>query len=335
VKRLVEKLDRYQRTHSWIGLPLATVKKFGEDDAGNLAALISYYTFFSLFPLLLALVTILGFVLHGNPDLQRRILDSALANFPIVGDQIRSNIGSLGGSWAALAVGLAGALWAGLGAMDAAQAAMNAVWDVPVREKPGFVARKLRSLLMLVVVGGALVLTAVAAGVASAADSIGVAGRIVAPLLSAVINVGVVAVAFRLLPERELRWSDVMPGAVVAGVATTVLQVAGGFIIGRSLRGASQTYGTFAVVIGLLSWLHLQAQVTLYAAELNVVRARRLWPRALDVTDLTEADRRALAGHARVEERIRGEEVRAAIPVPGSPPDEGPARDREASRRRG
>lgn len=314
VKPLVRKVNGYQRAHPWLGFPLGVAKKFGEDQAGNLAALISYYTFFSLFPLLLALVTVLGFVLAGDPELQRRIVDSALVQFPVIGDQIRDNIGSLDGNWIALLVGLAGAVWAGMGAVDAAQNAMNSIWDVPIREKPKFLKRRLRSLLMLLVIGGGLFLTAGASTVASSADSIGPVGRLLAPLLSIVVNIGVFLVAFRVLTERDLRWSAVLPGAAVAGVAAALLQVAGGFIIDSKLKGASQTYGTFAVVIGLLSWLYLQAQVTLFAAEVNVVRSRRLWPRSLDPDDLTDADRRALAQHAEVEERVPDQDVRTDLP---------------------
>ena len=316
-KGLVKKLDGYQRGHPWLGFPLGVVKKFGEDQAGNLAALISYYTFFSIFPLLLALVTILGFVLGGDPELQRKIVDSALVQFPVIGDQIRDNIGSLDGNWVALLVGLGGAVWAGMGAVDAAQNAMNSVWDVPIRDKPKFLKRRLRSLLMLVVIGGGLFLTAGASTVASSAESIGPAGRLVAPMLSVVVNIGVFLVAFRVLTERDLRWGELLPGAVVAGVAAALLQLAGGFIIDSKLKGASQTYGTFAVVIGLLSWLYLQAQVTLFAAEINVVRSGRLWPRSLDPDNLTDADRRALKQHAEVEERIEGEDVRTAVPPAG------------------
>ncbi|MDQ3947306.1 MAG: YihY/virulence factor BrkB family protein, partial [Actinomycetota bacterium] len=116
LKTTLAKMDGVQRRRSWLGFPLATAKKFGEDQAGNLAALISYYSFFSLFPLLLALVTILGFVLRDDAELQRKIVDSALVQFPVIGDQIRDNIGSLDGNWIALLIGLAGALWAGMGA---------------------------------------------------------------------------------------------------------------------------------------------------------------------------------------------------------------------------
>ena len=172
-KRIVTKIDRYQRAHPWLGFPLGTVKKFSEDQAGNLAALISYYTFFSLFPLLLALVTILGFILKGDVGLQRRILDSALAQFPVIGNQIHDNVGSLSGNGFALIVGLGGALWAGMAAVDAAQNAMNSVWDVPIKDNPKFFVRRARSFVMLMVIGGGLFATAAASTVASSADSIG------------------------------------------------------------------------------------------------------------------------------------------------------------------
>lgn len=313
-KRWLRRFNAVQQERAWLGFPLAAAKKFGEDQAGNLAALIAYYTFFSIFPLLLALVTILGFVLGGDPELQRRVLDSALAQFPVIGDQIRANIGSLDGNVLALVVGLGGAVWAGLGAVDAAQNAMNSVWDVPIRDKPKFVARKVRSLLMLIVVGGGMLATAAASTMAAAANSVGPPGRLAGPLLSAVVNVAVFAVAFRVLTQRDLRWSDVLPGAAVAGVAAAILQVVGGAIIEHNLKGSSQTYGTFAVVIGLLSWLYLQAQITLFAAEVNVVRSERLWPRSLVQDELNEADRRALARHAEVEERVPDQDVRTAVP---------------------
>jgi membrane protein len=319
-KKIIKKVDRFQRTHAWAGFPLGVVKKFGEDQAGNLAALISYYTFFSLFPLLLALVTILGFVLHGNADLQQRILGSALSQFPIIGDQIRNNVHSLSGNGWALLVGLAGAIWAGMGAVSAAQNAMNSVWDVPYKDQPNFIKQRIRSLIMLVVLGGGLVVAAAGSSAASWFDGIGVAGKIAAPVVAALVNIGIFMLAFRVLTERDLGWSDVFPGAVVAGIAVAAFQIGGGFLVNRSLRGATQTYGTFAVVIGLLSWIYLQAQVILYAAEINVVRSRRLWPRSLDQSDLTAADRRALKQHAEVEERVQAEDVEASVPAAVSGP---------------
>lgn len=316
LKRIVKNLDGYQRGHAWLAFPLAVVKKFAEDQAPTLAALIAYFTFFSLFPLLLALVTILGYVLHGDPAMQQRFVSSALAQFPVIGDQIRSNIGSLKGSGPALMVGAGGVLWAGMAAVNATQKAMNAVWDVPIRDKPTFLKRRLRSLLMLVVIGGGLFATVAASAVASSADSIAVVGRLAAPVASVLVGIAVFTIAFRVLTEGDFGWSDVFPGAVVAAVAAVAFQLIGAFYLGHSLRAASRTYGTFAIVFGLLSWLYLQALVILLAAEVNVVRARRLWPRSLrqDADHLTDADRDAFAQHADVEIRIPDQDVRTTLP---------------------
>ena len=133
--------------------PLAVAKKFGEDKAGHLAALVSYYAFFSLFPLLMVFTAVLGMLLRGNPELQDAIVDSALTQFPVIGDQIRDNVGSLKGSAVALAVGIGTALWAGMGVTTALQSALNSVWDVPIRRQPNFLIARLRSLIMLGVLG--------------------------------------------------------------------------------------------------------------------------------------------------------------------------------------
>src|SRR5918999_650685 len=121
MKDLLGRVDRYQRANAWLGFPIAVFKKFGEDRAGQLAALVAYYGFFAMFPLLLVAVTVLGYVLGGDVSAQERVLDSALSQFPVIGDQIRENIGVISGSGAALAVGIGRALWAGLAGLKAAQ----------------------------------------------------------------------------------------------------------------------------------------------------------------------------------------------------------------------
>jgi membrane protein len=270
-----DRFDRYQQNHRWLGFPVAVGKKFGADRAGDLAALIAYYSFFSLFPLLLAAVTVLGFVLDGNPGLQRDVLDSALADFPVVGAQLRENAGHLNASGVALAVGLGGLLWAGLGAVLAAETAMNGVWNVPARERAGFVGQRLRALAVLAVLGlGIVAATALAAVV----TVFGPAGAVLGGVAAIAVDVGLFLVAFRLLPSIDPPWRELWPGALVAGVSWAILQLAGSVIVDRQLSGASDVYGAFAIVIGLLSWIYLQAQVMLVAAEINVVRSRHLWP---------------------------------------------------------
>jgi YihY family inner membrane protein len=302
-KVLVRRADRVQRERTALAIALATIKKFGEDRAGQLAALIAYYGFFSLFPLMLAFVTILGLVLEEDSSLRQQLVDSALAQFPIIGDQIKQNIGSLQGSGLALALGVGGALWAGLGGIKAAQNAMDQVWDVPVKRQPSFPVAILRAVIMLVTLGVFVLLAGFLGGIAAGTEDAPVALRVIGVAGTVVLNVLVFLVAFRVLTVEDVSWGDVWPGAMLAAVLWTILQLLGGYIIGHRLESATQTYGFFAVVIGLLSWLYLGAQVTLLGAELNVVRARRLWPRALDPQDMTPADRRALRELAKVEER--------------------------------
>lgn len=310
-EKILRRADRQHQQRAWIAFPYAVIKKFGDDHAGNLAALIAYYGFLSLFPLMLVFVTLLGMFLADNPELQDTIKASALADFPVLGEEIRKNVRSLRGSGLALGIGLALALWAGLGVMKVMQTAMNTVWNVPYRHRPNFWLSLLRALLMLVVLGVITVGSAAAGSVGAGSDSwllatVGIA-------TSVVLNLILFLLAFRILTAEDVTWSDVFPGAMVAAVAWTALQALGGYYVSHQLQGASDTYGTFATVIGLLAWIYLGAQVTLFAAEVNVVKKRRLWPRAIVQPPLTDADERALTGYAEQEERRPEEDVNVRI----------------------
>jgi membrane protein len=308
VEGLVDRADAAQRRRGSLGFPLAVLKKFGEDKAGQLAALIAYYGFFSLFPLLLVFVTLAGLVVQEQ-ETQDRLVDAALAQFPGIGDQLKENVRALPGKGIALAIGVAASLWAGLAGVKAAQNAMDHVWDVPVRRQPNFVKAILRALLMLASLGVFVVLTTFLGGVAAGAEDAPASLRFLGIVGSLLANVAIFLVGYRVLTVEDVSWRDVFSGAVIGGVAWTVLQAVGGYLMGYRLESARATYQLFAVVIGLLTWIYLGAQVLLLGAEVNVVRARRLWPRALDPDDRTEADERALRDHARVEERREEETV--------------------------
>jgi YihY family inner membrane protein len=308
VGRVVKRMDALQQRRPFLAFPFAVVKKFGDDSAGSLAALIAYYGFLSLFPLLLALTTILATVLHSHPDLQRRVLNSTLAEFPVIGDQIRSNIHSLQGSGVALAIGVAGALWGGMGVMKTAGTAMDDLWEVPKRERPNFVHALLRAALLLVVLGGGIVGTTVLSGLGTSGSAAFLPLKLLGLVAAGIVDIALLLLGFRVLTVRDIALRDLLPGAVVAGIGWLALQTVGGYYVTHQLTHATETYGTFAIVIGLVSWLYLQAQITLLAAEINVVRVARLWPRSL-ANDLTPADKRALTAYAEVEQRRPEQDV--------------------------
>jgi len=290
---LLASLDRWQRRHTAAAFPVAVLRKFLDDRASNLAALIAYYAFFSLFPLLLAFVSALGFVLQDNPSLQDDVLDSALARIPVVGAQLRDDIEPLAGSELALVVGLAGALWAGLGVTVALGRAFEEIGDVPRLEQRGVLKARLRGFLVLVVLGSVLIALTVLAGLAVGGRIGPWAERLGALGLALVANLAVFLAAFGLLTARPVRIPELLPGVTLAAIGALALQSAGGWYVERTVANASETYGTFALVIGLLSWFWLFSHLLLIAAEVNVVLRRRLWPRSL-TGELEAADRSAL-----------------------------------------
>lgn len=315
----VKAFDRFQQRHVALGFPLAVLKKFSDDQAGNLAALIAYFGFFSLFPLLLVLVTILGFVLHGDPSAQHAVVNTALRQFPIVGPELKAR--SLSGSGLGLAVGIVGTLLSGLGVTLAAQNAFNRVYAVPLKQRPDFLHSRLRGLGLLAVLGVLQILSTVASGLVS--GGFGGAGLVIAGIVvSLALNVVLFLAAFRLLTEGSVPTRELWPGILAASALWEILQAVGGVYLGHVVRGAGSAYGTFATVIGLLTWLFLGARVVVYAAEINVVASRRLWPRSLLAPPLP-ADDRTLAALAKVEERsdrqtveVRFDESEAPAPAP-------------------
>lgn len=298
--RLLGRWDRWQRKRQWLAFPFAVVKKFGEDQSGNLAALVAYFAIFSIFPLLLVLTTVLGFTLAGHPQWQATVTNSALHNLPLVHVQTRHS----GGSVVALVIGLLFALWTGLGVAKAAQTAFDTVYLVPKTDRPGFPSSIFRALRVVVVGGlGLIGTTAVSTAVANVQSigglDLGPGLRIVGILIAVALNTGLFLLLFRWLTVRVVRWRDALPGAVLSAVVLQILQLAVSLIINHQLKGASTTYGKdVAGVIVLMSWFYLQAQVVLFAAEVNVVRQYKLWPRSLTDAPATDADFRAYEAYA-------------------------------------
>lgn len=316
---ILERIDRFQQRHTWAAFGFAVYKKFGDDQAGNLAALISYYAFFSIFPLLLALVTILGYVLAGQPQLEQQVFSSALGSFPIIGQN--SKLQPLTGNPFALIAGIVLAIWSGLAVAQKVQTAFNVVYDVPRTDRPGFLPRIRRSVELVVVVGGGLILSTLVQGALSGSSiyglNLGIGVVILGAVVGAALNTGLLMLAFRRGTARDLSWRAVLPGAVVGGIGVFILQKVGTGLVNSKVSGAQGTYGTFAVVIGLLFWFYLLAQLVLYCAEINVVTSLRLWPRGLPgMTSglaTTEADARAFERYPQQERQVHNSTVEVQV----------------------
>jgi membrane protein len=312
IEKTLHRIDRFQQRHKALAFPYAVSKKFGDDRAGYLAALCAYYGFFSLFPLLFVFASVLGLVLRGDPALRTRILDSTLGQFPVLSSYIKVKP-SASGSITVLVIASLTALWAGLGWTAAMQNAMNDVWDVPLTERPNFLITRLRSLIMLAILGTFVLGSTLLAGVAVTSATVSLPMRAAGLLGSLALNFCLYMVAYRVLTRKKLGWGDVLPGAVFSAIVWTALQTVGNYYVTHQIANAKALYGTFAVVLGLLVWLSLGAQISLYGAEINVVRVKRLWPRSLTQPPLIEGDKRSYEHMAQVEKRRPEEEVRVTF----------------------
>jgi uncharacterized BrkB/YihY/UPF0761 family membrane protein len=309
--------DRAQQRFGPIAFVVAVQKKFGDDNAGMLVANLAYAGFVSIFPMLLIAVTVLGIIAGHNSGFAHSIETSVLAQFPIIGTELQSNVKALhSASTFSLIVGLLGLFWGVTGLSQTGLYAMAQVWNVPGSVRPNFVHRLTRSIAFLAVlaVGG------FATGFLSSYGFVahhGVALGIAVEAGSVAANVVLYLVGFRILTPRQVPTHLLWLGAALGGVAWTALQAAGGYLVAHSLRHETAVYGLFGIVLGLLAWIYLGARISIYAAEINVVRAYRLWPRAMVQPPLTAADRRSLVLIASQYE-MRPEQ-RVAVSFPSEP----------------
>ena len=302
----VRNVDRFQRRHPVVGFPLAVVYKYFDDQGPYLAAIIAFYAFIAIFPLLLISTSILGFFLQDDPELRDRLLDTALSQFPIVGVELGRPEG-LQGSASAIVIGALAATYGSLNLGQAAQNAAHITWAVPRNSRTNAVLQRLRSLVLLAFAGLGILALALASSLLANPDAIGIdagdlswAIRITGFVVTSVIFIGL----FRLVSGGRATTRSVLPGALAASVMWQLLQLVGNSFVTNVIGSAGQMTDTFALVLGLVAFLYLAGMLVVLSFEINVVLRRRLYPRALltpftDRVSHTEADIKAYTGYAK------------------------------------
>ncbi len=318
-ERLIRRVDAWQQRHKPSAFAYGVLKKYGDDNGGQLVASLSHAAFVSLFPLLLVLVTILGLVAAGNPGLRHDVLSAATKQFPLVGQDLGRNVKQLHkSSVIGLIIGLVVVIWGTSGLAQSGLYAMEQIWNVPGPRRPGYLQRLGRTGLFLAVLAvGVITTTALASLSAFGHHSVVLVAA--ADALALITNMGMYVLGFRVLTPAGVPTRDLVPGAMLAGAVWTVLQAGGALIVGHYLHSGS-VYGIFAIVLSLLAWIYLVIEVTIYAAEVNVVRVRGLWPRSMLQPPLTEADRAAIALQSLQDQRREEQQIVVSFTDRGDAP---------------
>jgi membrane protein len=311
--KFLRAFDKRQQESKWLAIPIAVIKKFSDDGAGGLAAQIAYYGFFSLFPLLLVLFTVLAYALHGDLGAQSSIKNSVLSHFPVIGKDLSQNIGTLHGHVIAVVIGVLFAMLGGLGVTMASQNAFARVWAVPHKRRPDFLKSRLRGLTLLVSLGLLFIISTLASGLVTGGLG-GPLAKVAGLVIALLVNFVLFFAAFRLLTP-AIGTSRLWVGVGVASALWEILQAVGGYYVGHVFKHSSNAYGTFGLVIALLVWLHLGGWILLYAAEINVVLSKKLYPRSL-FGPTVAADEETLRELAKVEERSAEERVEVEFADP-------------------
>ena len=294
VEKVIRSVDAAQRRYTPTAFVFGVVKKFGDDNGGVLVSNLAYSAFVAMFPLLLVLVTILGLAASVDASFKVDVLNAVAGQVPLIGHQLTGNVHELKrASVIGLVIGLVSLVWGSTGLAQAGLFTMEQVWNLPGPARPGYVPRLGRAVLFLCLLGGGVIVTT---GLASMVTYLhdGLPVKILIEVLTAAFDAGMYLGAFRTLTPKGVPTRNLLPGAITGGILYTVLQVLGTWLVHHYLHSDS-VYGMFGTVLGLVAYLYIAVEVTVYSAEINVVLARRLWPRAIVQPPLTEADRASMA----------------------------------------
>ena len=284
IDRSIDALDRLLQRFRPTAVAVAVFKRSGDARGGRESALITFYGMLSVFPLLLLLTTLASKILGANSAATERIINSALEQFPVIGTRIKDNIHALAqGSWPAFVGSCLFLLWGSLGVTSSLQMASLKMWRRPRFEEPNILIRSWRGLRLLGVLAASVILASIVTGISASGylRQFSEYLSLAALLVGALINLGAYFLALRILAPREVGTRSLLPGTIMGGIGWTALQPGGGYLLSHQLHRTSEIYGFFAIVIGLIFWLNIGAQLFLYSTELNVVLAEHSWPRGL------------------------------------------------------
>lgn len=294
IEIVAAKADRLQQKHHFFAFPFAVIKKYGDDQAGQQAALLTYYGFLSLFPLLLVATSIADLLAQHNEHLRMRLLSDTTSYFPVVGEQLQQNIHGSQETGIALIIGLLVAIYGARGIANAVRGTLDTAWGTPRTRRSSFWVGLLKSMGLLFGAGLGLLLTTVLAGYATTELGHSLGFRLVPIAINSLLLYFICMYTFLVGPSKRRKPGEVRLGAIATVVGLLVLQTVGGYLITHQLHRTSGAYGQFALVLAIMFWLYLLAQVFTYAIEINVVHTYQLWPRSLTGKHPTDADDRAV-----------------------------------------
>jgi YihY family inner membrane protein len=292
-EKSIKGIDNFQKRHKYLAFSYAVIKKYGEDEAGYKAALLTYYGFLSLFPLLLVATTILGIIASSHPAIQKTVIDSLTSYFPVLSNQLSEHVHGLHRAGFALVIGVLFTFYGARGVADAFSHGVNDIWQVPKSKRTGFPKSLLKSVSLIFVGGAGFMLASLISTYAGAVAGKGLEFKLLSSAISLFILFWLFLALLKLSLPNHVGIKETRIGAGFAAAGLVGMQLIGSYVLGRQLKNLDSLYSSFAIALGLLFWIYLQAQVLYYAVEISIVEARHLWPRSITDTDLTPADRAA------------------------------------------
>ena len=277
--KFLRQLDNFQYKHRPIGFLVAVVRRYSSDRASRQAALMTYYLFMSLFPLMLLLSLLSNLLNRYNPGAANTLIHGATNYFPVLGQQLLKIAHSNHSSVSGMVISGLIALYGVRGTASVFRSIVNDIWGVPDNERVGFPQNWLHGLWIILIGGGGFVATSAATSWALGQGH-GNLFRVLVTVAGIVLLTVVFVAILKLSLPTSIRLNRLISGAFLMSLALSLLQFVGGYIVTHDLKHYTDAYtAIFATTLGLLAWIYLVAQALLYSIEIAVIADRHLWPR--------------------------------------------------------